>query len=229
MELIPYLINVAIFGQCLVFMFFYERSYKVQNIRVNLDYGILTNDVILETFFYAVSFLFIVVVILTGVTFQFYTNMLILQYVALVLYAYSVLKKKERVLTAICLSFLLVFFNSYLWESVLHFAEYNANPMMIFNFRELIHLVVLPFLHAHYTVDKKPVLSKLRMLFFINFLFSVLTIEVYPRIDSYRFYIPFFRHLVNLTHYINRCISLVMLLDMFIKHTKVRLERKEWF
>jgi len=229
MDITKYLLNVLIFGQCLVFMYFYERSYKVQNRKASLDYGILTSDVILETFFYGVSTIFIICVIVTGFAFQFYTNSLILQYVFLVLYAYRVLSKKERVLTAICLSFLLVFFNSYLWESVLHFAEYTVNPMMIFNFRELIHLVVLPFLYAHYTVDKKPVLAKLRILIFINFLFSLLTIEVYPNIDSYRFYIPIFRHLVNLTHYINRCISLVMLLDMFVKHAKVRLERKEWF
>lgn len=229
MDITKYLLNFLIFGQVLVFMYFYERSYKVRNKKADLDYGILTSDVILEVFFYGVSIIFIICVIITGFTFQFYSNVLILQYVALVLYAYNVLVVKERVLTAICLSFLLVFFNSYLWESVLHFAEYTVNPMKIFNFRELIHLVVLPFLYAHYTVDKKPVLTKLRILIFINFLFSLLTIEVYPNIDSYRFYIPFFRHLVNLTHYINRCISLVMLLDMFVKHTKVRLERKEWF
>ncbi len=229
MDITKYLLNVLIFGQVLVFMYFYERSYKVQNKKANLDYGILTNDVILETFFYGVSTIFIICIIVTGFAFQFYTNTLILQYVFLVLYAYRVLSKKESVLTAICLSFLLVFFNSYLWESVLHFAEYTVNPMMVFNFRELIHLVVLSFLYAHYTVDKKPILVKLRILLVINFLFSLLTIEVYPNIDSYRFYIPFFRHLVNLTHYINRCISLVMLLDMFIKHAKVRHERKEWF
>jgi len=210
-------------------MYFYERSIRIPVVKVNMDYGILTNDVILETFFYAVSFLFIVAVIVTGVTFQFYSNILILQYVMLVMYSYQVLRKHERVLTAICLSFLLVFFNSYLWESVLHFAEYTVNPIMIFNYRELIHLVVLPFLYSHYTIDKKPVLAKLRILIFINFLFSLLTIEVYPNIDSYRFVIPFFRHPVNLTHYINRCISLVMLLDMFIKNTKARVERRNWF
>jgi len=229
MDVVGYLLNVLIFGQALVFMYFYERSYKVPNKKANLDYGILTSDIILETFFYGISTIFVIIVIVTGFTFQFYTNVLILQYVFLVLYAFRVLSKRERVLTAICLSFLLVFFNSYLWESVLHFAEYTVNPMKIFNFRELIHLVVLPFLYAHYTVDKKPVLAKLRILLFINFLFSLLTIEVYPNIDSYRFYIPIFRHLVNLTHYINRCISLVMLLDMFVKHTKARVERKEWF
>lgn len=229
MDLIPYIINVLIFGQVLIFMYFYERSIRIPVVKVNMDYGILTNDVILETFFYAVSFLFIVAVIVTGVTFQFYSNILILQYVMLVMYSYQVLRKHERVLTAICLSFLLVFFNSYLWESVLHFAEYTVNPIMIFNYRELIHLVVLPFLYSHYTIDKKPVLAKLRILIFINFLFSLLTIEVYPNIDSYRFVIPFFRHPVNLTHYINRCISLVMLLDMFIKNTKARVERRNWF
>jgi len=228
-DLIPYIINVLIFGQVLIFMYFYERSIRIPVVKVNMDYGILTNDVILETFFYAVSFLFIVAVIVTGVTFQFYSNILILQYVMLVMYSYQVLRKHERVLTAICLSFLLVFFNSYLWESVLHFAEYTVNPIMIFNYRELIHLVVLPFLYSHYTIDKKPVLAKLRILIFINFLFSLLTIEVYPNIDSYRFVIPFFRHPVNLTHYINRCISLVMLLDMFIKNTKARVERRNWF
>jgi len=201
-DLIPYIINVLIFGQVLIFMYFYERSIRIPVVKVNMDYGILTNDVILETFFYAVSFLFIVAVIVTGVTFQFYSNILILQYVMLVMYSYQVLRKHERVLTAICLSFLLVFFNSYLWESVLHFAEYTVNPIMIFNYRELIHLVVLPFLYSHYTIDKKPVLAKLRILIFINFLFSLLTIEVYPNIDSYRFVIPFFRHPVNLTHYI---------------------------
>ncbi len=229
MELITYLINVLIFCQVLVFMYFYEISLRIPIVKIDMDYGLLSNDVILETFFYGVSFLFVFGVILTGFAFQFYTNVLILQYVLLVLYAYRVLSKKERVLTAICLSFLLVFFNSYLWESVLHFAEYTVNPMMIFNFRELIHLVVLPFLYSHYTVDKKPVLAKLRILLFINFLFSLLTLEVYPNIDSYRFYIPIFRHLVNLTHYINRCISLVMLLDMFTKNLKVREVRMSWF
>lgn len=229
MHLLDYLLNVLILGQCLFFMYLYEKSIGLTTRRIDTDIGYFDVDELIELYFYIISFLFMLIIVATGFTFQFYKTNLIIQYCVLVLYAFRVLKTEERVLTAISLSFLLVFFNSYLWESVLHFAEYTQNPVMLFNFRELIHLVVLPFLYAHYTVDKKPVLYKLKMLFFINFLFSVLTIEVYPRFNSYQFDVPFFVSVVGLTHFVNRFISLVLLLDVFVKYTKARTERKWWF
>ena len=138
-------------------------------------------------------------------------------------------KHEGEVLKSISLAFLLVFLNSYIWECILHFAEYSLNLMMLLNFRETIHLVVLPFLFCHYDIDKKKVINQMYILIFINFLFSLLTLDVYRAIFAWRISIPFFNNLTGLTHFCNRLISLIMVLDIFINDATEKNERKWWF
>ncbi len=221
MDITSYLLNVLILGQCLFFMWLYEFGLTFENNPPEFHK-------LIEGIFYVLSCIFIIGIVGLRVSYGWYKTHLILQYVILVLYAFRRLNVKNSTMKAISLSFLLVFFNSYLWESVLHFAEYTINPIKIFNFRELIHLIVLPFLYAHYTVNKKPLLNSIRMVLFINFLFSMITVEVYPRIDVYNISVVFF-NLMGFTHLINRIISLVLLIDMFNNHVKEKKERNRWF
>lgn len=226
MMLFNYLINIIIFGQCLFFMYLYEYSIRQLPIRPRIFFL----DDLIKQCFYFISMLFILIVYLTDYGFQFYKTQLIIQYVFLVLYSFKILYKHEReVLKSISLAFLLVFLNSYIWESILHFAEYTLNPMMLLNFRETIHLIVLPFLFCHYDMDKKKVINQMYVLIFINFLFSLLTLDVYHFIFAWRISIPFFNNLTGLTHFLNRIISLTLVLDIFMNDLQEKKERKWWY
>lgn len=226
MTLLNYLINLIIFGQCLFFMYLYE--YSIRNLPLKPKVFFL--DGLIKNIFYSISILFTFIIIITRYSFQFYKTNLIIQYVFLVIYSFKVLYKHEdEVLKSISLAFLLVFLNSYIWEIILHFAEYTLNPMMLLNLRETIHLVVIPFLFCHYNIDKKSVIHQLYILIFINFLFSLITIDVYHAIFAWRIRIPFFNNLTGLTHFCNRIISLILLLDIFINDAKEKKERKWWF
>ena len=226
MKVLDYLLNLIIFGQCLFFMYMYE--YSCRNLPLKPKAFFL--DGVIRSFFYSIAIIFTGIMFISGYNFQRYNTYLIIQYVFLVIYAFRVLYKlKCQAIKSISLAFLLVFLNSYIWECILHFAEYTINPMMLLNFRETIHLIVLPFLFCHYNIDKKSVIRQMYVLIFINFLFSLLTIDVYHSIYAWRISIPFFNNLTGLTHFLNRIISLTLLLDIFINDATEKQERKWWF
>jgi len=224
LNVLTYVIHALVLGQPLLFWYIYERYAKL---------GCYPEvDAFIEYIFIVVGLLCAGLVILLKARFEFYSTNLLVQYIFLVLYAYGKVNNRINSLKAISLSFLLVFFNSYLWESVLHFAEYTINPMRIFNFRELIHLIVLPFLYYHYNYDRKPIMNKLKVTLFINFLFSIFYLEVFPRTPLiWSISIPIFKTIPLVFTFFNRWFSLIMLLDIFNSNMseKKEDERKRLF
>ena len=215
-----YLINFIIFGQCLFFMLLYEKS---------ITYKKKYNQKFIEDVFYLLSLTFIFSIYIENISYNFYKSHLLIQYAFLVHIAYYKLKNRYNVLTAISLSFLLVFLNSYFWEAVLHIMEYNTNPLTLLNFRETYHLIVIPFLINHYWFDKKIVVRKIGFSFCISFLVSVFVFEVIPFLELSYFYIPFFLTISNISYFFNRVICLLILLDIMNNHSFKKKHVKGWF
>ena len=236
MNLITYLIHFLIYIQPLFFMYVYEYSVRRcedNNFTNQVNYWV--DNIQLGLLFYPISILSMIIVFISGISFEYYTNEILIQYIFLVIYFYSFNKEKGHPLKSIALSFLLVFFNSYLWEIVYHFTEYTLNPMMILKLRETYHLIILPFLFSHYRFKKKGVINKLYMLVFICFLFSVLNLDVLLRIRivDYEFFhrikIPLFNTMTNVLNFINRFVSLIFLIDIFNKDMIDKENRRWWF
>lgn len=207
--------------------------YEVTSLRlIDITSEIKSIDWIVVDFLYygfiVASCFFAMLIYWIGFKFEFYTTDLIIQYIFLVLYAFSRLKNNTSLFKALSLSFLIVFLNSYLWEIVLHVAEYNINIMKLFNFRELIHLIVIPFILSHYQIElKEELVYRIKMLLFINFLFSIINIEVFGRwllLD-----IPFFVSGINMFNFFNRLVSLILVIDMFLHCFKERVIKTWWF
>jgi len=215
-----YLINFIIFGQCLFFMLLYEKS---------LTYKKWYNQKFMENVFYIISLVFVICVYVLNLSYNFYKSNLLIQYAFFVHVAYYKLRNRYNVLTAISLSFLLVFLNSYFWESALHVMEYNTNPLMLLNFRETYHLIVIPFLLLHYQFDKRIVIRKIGFSFFFSFIISILTLELIPYLGLHLIYIPFFLYPSNVLYFVNRFVCLLILLDIMINHSYLNREIKGWF
>lgn len=216
-----YLINFLIYGQTIFFMWLFEKSFK--KTFKHYEYEMITIS------FYTIAYIFSMIIIITGFSFNYYKTHLIIQYVILVLISFHVLCKKYNSLTAISLSFLLVFLNSYYWEIVLHLTEYNTNPLTIFNFRETYHLIVLPFLLTHYYFDKHVVLKKLAIGICISYLSALINFEVIPYFNLQSINIPFFNSLVVIIYFINKTICLMILLNIISNDVIKKRKRKDWF
>lgn len=226
-----YLINFIIYVQPLFFIWMFETIWHKEWYNIDLrDYG---NDFgALDFIFYSVSSLFLIFVFVFNINYAFYTNFLLIQYVLLTMFAYYYLRKADfTFLYAICFSFLLVFLNSYVWESVLHFTVYNINIRELFKIREIYHLIVIYFLSRYFYVSDKKMLSRnIKILLFINFLFCVIYIEVLQRWIG-RMNAPYGFILTILPMALNRLISLIFILDIFNNALELKDEKdiKWWF
>jgi len=208
MIVINYLLNFIIYAQPLFFTWLLETTYNKESFMIDW----LFDKRRLDLYFDILVLSSIFVLAVTGFRYNYYTNNLLLNYVFLVYFAYHILRANNcTFFKAISLSFLLVFLNSYVWESVLHFSEYTINIMNIFRVRETFHLVVIYLLSRYFIIsDRKRLKWSVLNILLLNFLFSILYIEVYPRM------LPIGETLKQATMILNRFISLIYLLDIMI-------------
>lgn len=228
--MINYILRLIVFGQPLLFMFLYEYSHS--SVYYNRFYSV-EKEKFLNCLLIVSSMVFIFVVWLSQFSFDFYKPNLFVQYVMLVLYAYYRFKNNyNNFLTSLSLAFLIVFLNSYYWELFLHVADYNVsilsgNVLAVFNFRELWHLIVIPFLLSHYDIDKKTFGRYTMINVLIGFIVFIFTFHIFRGFNSYSYNVPFFRTFTILAYFINRFLSLFLLINIIIDGGK--LEHKKWW
>ena len=189
-----YFIRVLIFGQPLFWMWLYDRDVDLSAYRDS---------------FYVFSCAFCVVTLIRSVfdnhVFQFYTAWLLFLYGFMVIFVTWALEEKFCFRQSLCLGFLLVYFNSYVWEFVLHFASYRVYGITSNDILQMQHLIVLPWLLKKYKLpphfDRKIILNGLQMLLLLETVVALLIFEVgnkrIPSLFIARAFRGFLLHLVS--------------------------------
>jgi hypothetical protein len=230
MNIIEYGINVLIFGSVFIASFLFEigangidhfLKFKSYNDKLDLVYlGFTCIGVLL--------------VQRLQVRFNYYSPMLLAIYIGFLWITYNRLYiDSGYFLQSLSVAVLLVFFNSYLWEIILHLSVYHINIYELFNFRELWRLSALYILARYYTIKKEKkndLMLIVKIIIFINFLFSVLYIHVFWAIPNKIILANISLYELKMMFmYSNRVISLTLLTDIFKNCLTLRSKIKWWF
>lgn len=194
-----YLLRSMVYVQPFIWIYLLDKNIEIRNRYIRLLF-----PVGLGIIYYAL--------VITGFEFSQYNNELLKFYVALMLYSYIVLRWEFNYKDTVCLTFLLVFINSYYWESMLHLNAIMFYRLSFNQFVQLFHLVPVYFLNriiyiTDYRRSKKLIIYGL-MISTLN----LLSIFVVPNM---------YRRLVN---NITRISCLSILLIIFI--TMVEIKKK---
>ena len=132
-----YFFQALVLGQPLFWMWLYDTK-RVQ---------------IRETFrwsFYILSMTTWALIYKSGFSIGFYTNSLLLQYIAMTMLAVQILNTRYDIKKALALGFLSVFLNSYYWELPLHLAEVMSGNLHVGMIVQMWRLIPVPFLVKRY-------------------------------------------------------------------------------
>ena len=202
MNLTTYFLRFFIFGQVIFFWLFFNLK--------SIDF----DTKIFDSMFYTYMILLAFIIRISNFSFDLYLPHLLIQYCFFVIVGFKIFRKKYSFNKSVSLAFLIVFLNSYYWETVLHFSEFIVKPSTLFNIRELFHLAVIPFLLSHFDFDKHYTLKQLRKGIIISFILSVIVIEgiQYHRIPIVFLHSNFL--LKAVIWFMNRFICLLILVDV---------------
>lgn len=197
-----FLLRILIFGQPLFWMWLYDRD---------IDLSAYRNK------FYFFSGSFCLATLIKSVTdnsvFEYYTAWLLFLYAFMVMFVTWGLEEKFSFRKSICLGFLLVYLNSYVWEFMLHITSYMTHGISANDLLQMQHLIVLPWLLMKFKLppafDKKNILTGIQWLILVETIIVVFIIEVLNKRLSPNLFIYNFRgFLLNF----NRLYSLGFLL-----------------
>ena len=154
--------------------------------------------------FYFISVCMFRLIQQSGVSVGFYSNSLLLQYVALTILAVNIFNQRYNIKQALCLGFLTVFLNSYYWEIPLHLAEVLSGTLHVGMVVQLWRLIPVPFFLKHYkfTVRDRAILS-VGLAFSTVIMFTVM----FVRVPDYKLVL----------YSVNRFISLCLLIKVLIE------------
>ena len=154
--------------------------------------------------FYFISVCMFRLIQQSGVSVGFYSNSLLLQYVALTILAVNLFNQRYNIKQALCLGFLTVFLNSYYWEIPLHLAEVLSGTLHVGMVVQLWRLIPVPFFLKHYrfTVRDRAILS-VGLAFSTVIMFTVM----FVRVPDYKLVL----------YSVNRFISLCLLIKVLIE------------
>jgi len=154
--------------------------------------------------FYFISVCMFRLIQQSGVSVGFYSNSLLLQYVALTILAVNIFNQRYNIKQALCLGFLTVFLNSYYWEIPLHLAEVLSGTLHVGMVVQLWRLIPVPFFLKHYkfTVRDRAILS-VGLAFSTVIMFTVLFVGV----PDYKL----------MLYSVNRFVSMCLLIKVLIE------------
>lgn len=202
-EAIAYMLRILIFGQPFICWWILETDIKLSEKQEEIgDYIIYVGFSIL-----------IATIFLSGFEFDFYTVQLLLQYAFFIPFTFLYMRDKYSFKDSLALSLLLVFLNSFYWESVLHFAELTMLQFDITRLREFWHLVPLPIILRNFRVNRKSAIKNLRIGLIYSFIISVISIEMigYARLIPFPFLVKFMHRNYTLRKFLNFTNRLVCL------------------
>lgn len=189
-----YILRVLVYAQSFIWIYLLNKDVEIRSRYIQLLFPFslfITYVLIKESGFY----------------FSQYYNHLLSFYVLLMFNAYFILKIKYNVYDSICLSFLIVFINSYYWEFMFHF---NAIIFYGLSFNQVIqsfHLIPTYLLYKKLEIRNRPMFFKFIAL---GLIISNLNLLAHNFINSFYFYgIPFNQQLYNnCTRFI--CLNLLL-------------------
>lgn len=166
-----FLLRALIFGQPLFWMWLYDRD---------VDLSAYRNT------FYFFSGSFCLAALIKSVTdntlFEYYTAWLLFLYAFMVLFVTWGLEEKFSFRKSVCLGFLLVYLNSYVWEFMLHITSYMSYGISANDLLQMQHLIVLPWLLMKFrlppAIDKKIILTGIQRLLIVETGIALFMIEV---------------------------------------------------
>jgi len=202
-----YLMRAIVYAQPFIWLYFLDKDIDIKGRYIKLLYPV------------ALSSLYLILGI-TGFGFSQYNNELLMFYILLMLYSYYVLKHNYNFKDTVCLSFLLVFINSYYWEFMLHL---NAIMFYGLSFNQLIqgfHLIPVYFLYRKIEIKDTRRVKKLILYGLIISTLNILALNLFPFTFNGIVFYPD-RNLIN---DITRISCLTILLIIFI--TKIEIKKK---
>jgi len=166
-----FLFRALIFGQPFFWMWLYDRD---------VDLSAYRNT------FYVFSSSFCLAALITSVIhnalFEYYTAWLVFLYAFMVMFVTWALEEKFSFRKSVCLGFLLVYLNSYVWEFMLHFTSYMTYGFTANDLLQMQHLIVLPWLLMKFklppAIDKKNILTGIQGLLAVEAVIAIFIIEV---------------------------------------------------
>ena len=172
-----FLFRALIFGQPLFWMWLYDRDFDLSAYRNS---------------FYFFSGSFCLAALIRSVTdnsiFEYYTAWLLFLYAFMVILVTLSLEEKFNFRQSLCLGFLLVYLNSYVWEFMLHVTSYMTYGITPNDLLQMQHLIVLPWLLKKFRFPfgiisgnlcfKKIMLTGIQLLLLCETIIAVLIIEV---------------------------------------------------
>lgn len=162
-----YILRTLVYLQSFLWLYLLDYDYEIEDHFINVLFPVFLG--IIYLMFY-----------ITGFQFSPYTNALLKYYTTLLLISYAILRYKYGSKDSVCLAFLIVFINSYYWESVLHF---NAIIFYGLNFNQIVQMFhVIP---AYFLVKKLEFYDKSKAVrFFVYGIIvsnlSLISLNVFP-------------------------------------------------
>ena len=200
---IYFILRGLVYAQSFLWLYLIDKDYEVNNyfIRVLFPTSLGIIYLMLD---------------MSGFSFSQYPNHLLRFYVLLMLYTYTILSIKHSFYDTVCLTFLLVFINSYYWEFMRHF---NVILFYGLSFNQLIqafHLIPVYLLYVNLEIKDR---SKFFKLIVLGLVISNLSLLVYNFVDPFWFYmIPINSNLFN---NITRFLCLNILIYAINKYTNI--------
>ena len=123
------LLRGLVYAQSLIFIWLFRKK--------NVDSFFNKN---IRTFFYFSSLYVICIIYIFNINYNFYTTDLLIYYCLSVLFVTLIFESKYSFKNALCYGFLIVFINSYYWESMLHLNKIIAYGLNLNDVIQGLHL-----------------------------------------------------------------------------------------
>ena len=202
--IISYLIKSLIFVQ--PFLWIYLLGFNNNYVDRLFKY--------LQYLFYVIGFGFCLFVYLNNIHFEFYTEELLITYsffVMITTFMFQSYYYNPR--QSICMGFLITYFNSFYWESMLHIVAFISGGVMNTLYQASIHLLPLPFLLNKWIfLDNKKAIK----LILYGLIVSAILVEIRAILQVFN--LDEVYHILNLNQF-NRYSSLAFLIVAFRKPT----------
>lgn len=198
-----FLVRALIFGQPLFWMWLYDRGVDLSAYRDS--FFILSGSFCVATLALSVNY---------NRVFQYYTNWLLFLYAFMVMFMTWTFEEKFSFKQSLCLGFLLVYLNSYVWEFMLHLTSYRANGISPNDLLQMQHLIVLPWLvkKFRFVVEKKTLLTGIQNLLLVETLIAIFVIEVIGKGRLPLMILPFAGLLKGSLYNFNRLVTLLFVM-----------------
>ena len=203
-----YLLRSIVYAQPFIWLYLLDKKIEIKNYYIRVGYITLLGC-------------FYLWLVITGFEFNQYNNELLKFYVLLMLFSHYVLRYNYNFKDTVCLSFLLVFINSYYWEFMLHLNVIMFYGLSLNQFIQGFHLIPVYFLYRKIEIKDTRRVKKLILYGLVISTLNLLYINL--RSDYIHNYI--YINCPYLPNNIVRISCLTILLIIFITQIKIKKEK----